>query len=355
MPKMVKIIDDKLIEKEYDIKLSRIRKPRLNPLPKKQVVIFFINLVGLILALYCCRYTRDYNSYVYYLSFSPGQILSKIVSIEPLFAVMLLITKIFSSSVIFLYFLSSIIIILLFNLAIREYSDNTILSLIIFYLFFGPTLLFTQIRQGIAVGFFLLSLKDIIDKNIIGFTKKILLATMFHYSAFFLFPLFFLTKKIVRIFLLLVPLLGLVLKSLLTYDILISIVGTFPEFLRSKILVYLNESIMGLHEINLFNKGFISILIIYYFFLLFIKTKKESDLMALKLLGLGIFLWLGLSAVPIWSFRITNYFFISIAILLPRIVSCVKDPSFKLLLSVLIIIYSCFAFYESLATRVIAL
>ena len=113
----------------------------------------------------------------------------------------------------------------------------------------------TQIRVGVAAGFFLLALKPLAERQFKKFILYILIASFFHYSAIILFPFWFITnkkfnKKEWYFYLSLIPL-GYLFTTF-TYNILIYI----PiENIRLKLEMYksLQESgAVGFSEANLF-------------------------------------------------------------------------------------------------------
>jgi hypothetical protein len=74
---------------------------------------------------------------------------------------------------------------------IYKYSDNYLLSILIYFSTFYFLFDFTQIRQGCAVTFFILSLRYIINKSFIKYLICILIASSFHVASLVLLPMYF--------------------------------------------------------------------------------------------------------------------------------------------------------------------
>ena len=91
----------------------------------------------------------------------------------------------------------SIIAIFSFFVVVRfiyKYSTNMALSSILFFLMFYGTYT-NMLRQIIAMSFVLLAFDSLVNKNYFGFIVKVIIAMMFHRTAFIAFALIFFWKR----------------------------------------------------------------------------------------------------------------------------------------------------------------
>lgn len=78
-----------------------------------------------------------------------------------------------------------------------RHTDYPIFSLLLFFIMFvNNGILMAQVRQSIAVAVILFGYEYIINRSLGKFLCIVMLACLFHISAIFAFPLYFLTKKV---------------------------------------------------------------------------------------------------------------------------------------------------------------
>lgn len=212
--------------------------------------------------------------------------------------------------------------------AIYQLSSFYFLSVIIYISNFFLLHEMTQIRVGVAAGFFLLALKPLAERQFKKFILYILIASFFHYSAIILFPFWFITnkkfnKKEWYFYLSLIPL-GYLFTTF-TYNILIYI----PiENIRLKLEMYksLQESgAVGFSEANLFNPYFLFKCVIYYF--IYFKYKQLENCnryfpLLLKIYGFSLFIFPAFSFIPIVGYRLSELTGCVEIILYPLLVYC---------------------------------
>jgi hypothetical protein len=209
----------------------------------------------------------------------------------------------------------------------------------------------TQIRAGVATGFFLLSIPDIYNRNFKKFILKALLAFSFHYSAIVMFPLYFLHPKKLNIVYFLLPIVGLISSYFdLSKTLLSNLANVAPNFLAHKINIYLTSLELGEHsEINIVNFYYSSLLLLTYFgFFLYIKIKikNDYDILFLKILALSLFSFYFFSDVPVFAFRISEFLNVVTVIFLPNFMLYFKQ---KELIFLLVILFLLRTFYKSLS------
>ncbi len=210
----------------------------------------------------------------------------------------------------------------------------------------------TQIRAGVATGFFLLSIPDIYNRNFTKFILKALLAFSFHYSAILMFPLYFLHPKKLNIAYFLVPIVGLISAYFdLSKTLLSSLANLAPNFLAYKINTYLTLLELGEHsEINIVNFYYSSLLLLTYFgFFLYIKIKikNDYDILFLKILALSLFSFYFFSDIPVFAFRVSEFLNTITIIFLPNFILYFKQKDLIFLLMILLLLHT---FYKSISS-----
>lgn len=170
---------------------------------------------------------------------------------------------------------------------------------------------FTQLRASIASGILLLSVKPIAEGRRKRATLYMLVAMVFHYSSAALFPLLLLNNKEMNlqqriVWALVIPF-GYVL-----WITGISI-GDIPiPYISDKLNTYKELQEEGLFDaVNIFNLVYLVKILIYYFILYFYDTISGNNKylpLLLKMEGLSLFCFSGLSAIPILAFRVSELY-----------------------------------------------
>ena len=113
----------------------------------------------------------------------------------------------------------------------------------------------------------MLAIQDIVNRNLKKFIIKVLFASLFHYSAIVMLPLYFLNLRKISIIYFFLPVIGLFLAYFgLSKILLLNFTDFLPEFLSYKLRIYLSLLELGEHkEINIFNFFYSSLLILLYF------------------------------------------------------------------------------------------
>lgn len=113
------------------------------------------------------------------------------------YSILLALIKTFGGGVQTLFFIIALVTQILLYLNLRKYSSRILLSYLIYYCFFFFVFDLSGIRQGLAIQLFFYSIRFIINRSFLKFLICIIFATLFHWSAAILFPLyFFLERKI---------------------------------------------------------------------------------------------------------------------------------------------------------------
>lgn len=97
----------------------------------------------------------------------------------------------FSHNYFWLLFTSSIIVVACYLKTIKKLSQNYIYSVFLFITLGTYTFFFNGLRQGIAMAIFSLATPYLIEKRLIPFLTVTLFASLFHVSALFMIPFYF--------------------------------------------------------------------------------------------------------------------------------------------------------------------
>lgn len=181
----------------------------------------------------------------------------------------------------------------------------------------------TQIRVGVATGFFLIALYYLFERKATYYFFFIFCAAFFHYAAFIAFPLWFLTKSSKNIY---------KYALLITIGYAIHFVGgeslsAIPiPYIQERMEIYQQMQDLALNDedkINVFNYMFLSKIAIFAV-LLFTAKKIEIHnkyvYLLLKIYAISLAAFPALSAMPASAFRIQEFLGVVEIILIPMIV-----------------------------------
>lgn len=325
----------------------------------------FIYFLGLLLILLAAFKTPgvDADSMTYigdvFAPISQMSLLSK----EPMYWFFILINQwLFSASYIGLFFIYALLGVGVKIYAINEILPNKVLFPFLVYFFvFYLVHEYTQVRAGVAIGLFLLSLKYVYYKNPQKFFLITTIAVMFHYSAFIALPAYFMSGKKINIkFYALLPLFGIlcaVFFQLLELEHRVGLINYFsdhlPHQIGFKLSIYATLLVNGAHsEINLFNFFYLSIICFYYFALWNlnnISKYSEFVFISLKLTGLMIFCFYFFSFFPVVAYRLSEFYGISLVILLPSLAFAFRQAFFaKIFIFLWLLLYFVFGQFATL-------
>ncbi len=169
---------------------------------QQNLIVIFILMILISVAGLRGPVDNDYKQYVDYYE----QSCSGIIPAEFSFYLFSNIINILFSNIQVLFIFYAIIGVSVKLYAIKKLTELWIFSILIYFSYFFILHEMTQIRIGVAVGFILLSIKYIEEKNIKYYVITLLAAVFFHYSALIMLPLYFLHKdRINKIFYFLIP------------------------------------------------------------------------------------------------------------------------------------------------------
>lgn len=232
---------------------------------------------------------------------------------------------------------------------IKKYSLTPILSLLTYIAMFFVLHEMTQIRAGVAIGLVFLAFHDLVMNRSLSFVIKILIASLFHYSAIIMLLFYPLSaNKINSLFYIMLPLVGLFLSdSNVISGIMYQSVSILPDILSTKIHIYLSMMEQGeIAQVNPVNAGNFFLLCIYYLNI-YIATKKQNYeaeegyyLLCIKLLGFGFFILFAFSFLEVFAYRMANYLFFGLVFILPVVVKYFRQRILFIAIIVIYLIYT---------------
>ncbi|WP_449557207.1 EpsG family protein [Huaxiibacter chinensis] len=269
---------------------------------------------------------------------------------EPVFMFFSFISEsLFNESVRSVFLLYALFAVFLKAYAITKYAKNILLSFFIYAGMFFILHDMTQIRVGLASGFFLLAIPDLIEGNRKKYILKILAACLCHLSAVILLPLLVLSSKKINlklVFLCPLIMLGVILVVGDMNPILISLFKYLPEPLSTKAISYIIgvEQFGRFDEVNTFSKFTLSA---FAFFIVYLYGCSKSsitadDVIFLKLFSIMLTVFYLFSSVPVLASRSFELFAVSFIFSLPVIATKFK-PSW--LVNLIIFFWVCLYCY----------
>jgi len=306
---------------------------------KKNIKILFLLLGALLFLVAAFRdgsVVRDYEGYIYIYE----NLLYR--DIEFSFIIISWIVKhIFFDNILFLFVIYAILSIGLKITAIRELTTLGLLSLVVYISDFYILHELTQIRSGVATGFFLLCIKPIYERDLKKFILFACCAVLFHYSALPIFLLWFFKGNSINkyVFAAVIPL------AYIFYFLQINVVELIIQFIpighvQKKYATYvlLQKHVPAFGMINVFNYVFLAKCLIFYVLLWKSKLVEEKNKyvnLLLKIEALSLASFVLFSAMPAFAFRINELLGVVEIILIPFVYYVFKPK----LLSTAIVVF----------------
>lgn len=231
--------------------------------------------------------------------------------------------------------------------ALNFLTDYKITALLLYFALLFFHLDMNLMKQAVAVAIFYYSIQFIGEKSLVKYTLFIILATLFHWSAFVWLPLYFILNRRFPTPLLLGLIGGFLVFYILQvktagffYDTAISIFGETSK-ISGKMDYYVSSKIYGTQRT--FTLGFIPNVMIVLATLFFRKRLSEEvkyfDIF-LNLMIVQLFLYMVMYEYIEISGRFRYYPLISYLIILPYFIQIFRIPANKSLIYLLIVVYS---------------
>lgn len=171
----------------------------LGTLENNNIYIIIIAFILIFIAGFRYGVGRDYQYYMEVYESIPDGVYIGVN--EPGYILFVDIIKKLKGTQQLVFLLFSVFTVILNFYFIKKYSNIIYLSILI-YICLGPLYLssFNQVRQYLAIGIFLYSIKFIIDKKLLKYIMLLLFSSFFvHFTTILLIPLYFFLNKQVRV------------------------------------------------------------------------------------------------------------------------------------------------------------
>lgn len=234
--------------------------------------------------------------------------------------------------------------------AMARYSVMPLLSLVIYLCIFFVLHDLTQIRIGVAAGFFMLAIPDFIENRRKPWLIKIGLAVLFHFSSVILLPLILLSNRRLNLWFWLALPFAILTMVLLIGDMNTLLLWFFqqvPAPLGPKAVGYItNLQLYGRFDnVNIFSKFSLCVIAFFIFYAITLLSPvpaPKRDLIFFKVISIMLSVFYLFSSVPVLASRTFELFGVVLIFALPSLALRVEQ---KKLLVAVIIAWSLVYFY----------
>jgi len=261
--------------------------------------------------------SKDYSVYIYYWR------LKFLKDVEISFIhIRNLLKNVFQWPSISLFIVYAILGVSVKVYSIKLFTKYVFASLLVYLSHYYVLHELTQIRVGVASGFFLIGLYYIAERNFFKFLLFTCIAGYFHYSAFLALPLWFIynDQRKLNIYPFLIPL------GYIIYFAGSNLIVNLPiPYVQEKVRVYEQLRDLGFEDtdkINVFNAVFLMrvlILFVLFFFRKKILPENPYIFMLLKIYTISLFTFTALASIPAFAFRIQELFGVVEILLFPSL------------------------------------
>lgn len=338
---------------------------------KNMLFVFSITIVYFAMLLPALRLDVGHDYYGYYDIFHAVNSLLAYTSFENMFICFssihgengfLFIISIFKELglsfeflVFFIAFLNFFILTFALMKFQKEFNINIFFSLFLYLSLFFFVSHFSQIRLGMVIVVFMLSIYYMYQNKMISYFLIILFGALFHKIILFALPLYFLRNLNIQSYFksIIILVVGFILYKINILETILSFMSGYDAWLVTQVLhystkeKYLNASLPLL--------SLIYFCVIYFMSLYFHRNGKSVDVKSDKLISLLLLLFL-LSIfvnVAFWTIgiiggRISAILFISIVILVPIVLKKIKSNTNKIFYIGIVSVYAFVQFYKTI-------
>lgn len=243
----------------------------------------------------------------------------------------------------YMLFIATISITLKFE-TMNKFSKLPLLSFIFYFLCFFIYNDYTQIRHGIAIAFCFYSLQFMYKRNLKKYLIFVTMACLFHYSAIFFLPVYFIKNfNIDKKKLLILLALSFCLSFVEIKTILLFLNNNFfhLDYLSNKLNLYDTGNLSFFNSSNLFKIIFISM----YFIFVYDKNDEKSKICFNTYLY-GIILFNVLCSYSIIAYRSNAFFRMTEIILLSDYIAKISNIKYKWLNAIFVFCIICYYLYN---------
>ena len=192
----------------------------------------------------------------------------------------------------------------------------------------------TQIRVAVVSSIFLFSIEDIKAKKLSRYLLKILIALLFHRSAFILIPVFFIAqiKKIPKYFYYALPLVAISINMFLPIKSLIAVLLSSGVFGWASVIISKLEHYSTSGSAPMFT--FFQVILLFLYYTMAHKFKNVNSIY-FNIFSISIFIYYAFFSIPTLAIRTSEILRIVLLILIPDIVIRTKPQGIAYILAIL--------------------
>lgn len=259
---------------------------------------------------------------------------------EPSFYIVIFVSKwLFHDTIRGVFIVYALLGVFLKAIAIRKILGNSFFALFTYVCLFYILHELTQMRAGVAIGFFLLSINDLASRKPLPYFIKTAFAIFFHYSALIMIPLYFVNKR--SYFFYLLPLLGIILSIFLPsahgVQSLFAIINYLPDMLSTKLNYYLFHSNFDkspIWKLLVKSKVYIFYLFFFYFLILIekkniIKAFSSVETVITNIFSSGLFIYFMFIRYRALALRFSEFLIAVTILMIPLIASKFIDYRYR--------------------------
>lgn len=222
-------------------------------------------------------------------------------------------------------------------------SKNPFLSLLLYLIFNFYAFTFSGLRQTIAFSFIYISYFYLRDRKLLHFILFVVIAGLFHKSAYFFFPAYYLYNiKLNR-------------KNLTLFALFSIVTFIFRKFIYTFSTKYFYDNFEML-ETGAYRWALFCLLIVLFCLLFYKKTiKNDYENNGLYILSLFGALLMTFTSIGTNVLRVANYYFIFIIILIPNVLHSLNERNLKFIIYIFIILFGLIVYIFLLRVNVYSL
>jgi transmembrane protein EpsG len=300
----------------------------------------------------------DWDSYKEILTFdfSFWRIISlqavKESAVEPLYLLLEWVVKLFNGGINELNIVICLLTLILVFKTVRRLNCFPLLGILIF-MAHGYFFLFSQLRQGIAIGLFFYAIPYIQEGNFRKYLICMLLATGFHFSALILIPLYFVLRKrfpyfYIGPFILLAIIFQQIHAVSLILGALVNLTGN-PILVKYYELYIVKKLFSGNSTLTTLMVEWLGWLVVLTAFKKRLQEVTPHFNVFYNISWIGLCLYVAFADIAVFA-RIAGYFRVSFMILLPCILYLMKDTMHKVFFFIIVTIFIFIRWYTPIKT-----
>lgn len=232
-----------------------------------------------------------------------------------------------------LFTLTGIIVVYCYLTIIKKYSFNYTFSIFLFITLGVYTFFFNGLRQGISMAIFAISLPYLLEKKLILYLTIVLIASLFHISALFLIPFYYLVNLNIKpLYKLIISFLGSFLLSRIAINYIASSNDRYQNYTE------VSESAGGLVTLGFY---FLILMFIYFISKIY-KIRDEQFEKMFTFYGVGVVFVIPIAMLQISASgpqRLLNYFTWILILILPIIFKKINNTYITCTFVILCMVY----------------